>query len=306
MGGAIFVQQGGNFIVAGNLSLNENSVTGGAGGFGTGANGSAFGSGIFLQGNGTITFQPTAGETATISDVIADQTGSGGTGTNAGSWNLTKSGTGALVLSSKNNYTGTTTVNGGTLQVDGSIASSSLTMVNVGGTLGGNGTIGNTTVNGGMLAPIGTLTVRGNLVFTAASSYTVEVSPWNANRTNVIGTAALSGAKVNASFALGSYVARQYPIVNATGGVTGKFGSLVNTNLPSGFKSTLSYDANDAYLTLVVDFGSLAGLNVNQQNVGNALTNFFNVNGGIPVVFGTLTPAGLSQVSGENATATRR
>ena len=36
-----------------------------------------------------------------------------------------------------------------------------------------------------------------------------------------------------------------------TGGLGGStFGSLVNTNLPSGFKSSLSYDANNAYLNL--------------------------------------------------------
>ena len=47
------------------------------------------------------------------------------------------------------------------------------------------------------------------------------------------------------------------------------------------------------------------GLNGNQQNVGNALTNFFNSNGGIATVFGMLTPAGLTQASGEIATATQ-
>ena len=48
------------------------------------------------------------------------------------------------------------------------------------------------------------------------------------------------------------------------------------------------------------------GLNVNQQNVANALTNFFNATGGIPMVFGTLTPAGLTQVSGELATGSQQ
>ena len=78
--------------------------------------------------------------------------------------------------------------------MNGSIASSSLTTVNAGGTLGGNGTVGNTTINGGTLAPgnsIGLLTVQGNLVLTAASTYMVEVSPANADRTNVTGTATL-------------------------------------------------------------------------------------------------------------------
>ena len=106
---------------------------------------------------------------------------------------------------------------------------------------------------GGTLAPgnsIGLLTVQGNLVFTAAATYMVEVSPANADRTNVTGTATLGGATVNASFAAGTYVTKQYTIVNATGGVIGTFNALVNTNLPGGFTSSLSYDANNAYLNL--------------------------------------------------------
>ena len=49
-----------------------------------------------------------------------------------------------------------------------------------------------------------------------------------------------------------------------------------------------------------------AGLNGNQQNVANALINFFNTTGGIPLVFGALTPAGLTQVSGEIATGSQQ
>jgi uncharacterized protein with beta-barrel porin domain len=69
---------------------------------------------------------------------------------------------------------------------------------------------------------------------------------------------------------------------------------------------TLSYDPTHAYLNFALDFGVTPGLNVNQQNVGNALTNFFNANGGIPLAFAALTPAGLSQVSGETATGTQQ
>jgi len=222
---------------------------------------------------------------------------------------LSKNGDSTWTLIGNTSYGGPTTVNAGTLRVNGSIASSSLTTVNAGGTLGGNGVVGNTIINGGTLSPgnsIGTLTVQGSLVFTAPSSYMVEVSPSAADRTNVTGAATLGGATVNASFATGNYVAKQYIIVNATGGVSGTFGSLVNTNLPSSFVSSLSYDASNAYLNLDLALSRLSGLNSNQQNVANAIVGFFNSNGGIPIVFGGLTPAGLTQAAGETAVGSQQ
>ncbi|MBR1252075.1 autotransporter domain-containing protein, partial [Bradyrhizobium sp. AUGA SZCCT0169] len=224
---------------------------------------------------------------------------------------LIKTGTGTLNLAGNNIYTGNTTVDAGTLLVNGSIASSALTTVNAGATLGGTGTVGNLTIAGGTLAPgnsIGTLSVQGSLVFTAAATYLIEISPTNSDLTNVTGSATLGGATVSAIYANGAYVARRYTIVNAAGGVNGTFGSVVNTNLPAGFVSSLSYDAQNAYLDLNLTFspGFANGLNGNQTAVANALINSFNTTGGIPLVFGTLTPAGLTQVSGEAATGTQQ
>jgi outer membrane autotransporter protein len=113
---------------------------------------------------------------------------------------------------------------------------------------------------------------------------------------------------VRANFAAGSYVVRQYTIVNATGGFGGSvFGGVVNTNLSPNFRTTLSYDANNAYLNLALSFippgGGLSG---NQQNVGDALVNFFDRTGGIPLVFSELTPAALTRISGETATGTQQ
>ena len=223
---------------------------------------------------------------------------------------LDKAGSSTWTLTGTATYAGPTTVSAGTLLVNGSLASSSGLTVNAGGTLGGNGIVGNTTINnGGTLSPgnsIGLLTVQGSLVFAAASSYLVEVSPVNADRVNVTGAANLGGATVDASFAPGSYVATQYTIVHAAGGVNGTFSGPVNSNLPANFHADLSYDANNAYLNLVLNFAVPAALNGNQQNVANALTNFFNATGGIPLVFGALTPAGLTQASGEAATGTQQ
>ena len=131
-----------------------------------------------------------------------------------------KIGSSTWTLTGTSSYAGPVNVDSGTLVVNGDIGSASTITVNAGGTLGGNGIVGNTTINGGVLAPsnsTGLLAVQGSLTFTAASSYMIEVSPTNAGRTNVTGTATLGGATVNASFAAGSYVARQYTILNATG-----------------------------------------------------------------------------------------
>src|SRR6202012_3652247 len=196
------------------------------------------------------------------------------------------------------------------LEVDGSIVKSSGVMVNSSGTLSGAGTVGNTTImSGGTLAPgsvsnpTGMLTISGNLALLSGAIYMVQVTPAAAASTNVSGTATLGGATVNAAFANGSYISKQYTILTA-GSVSGTFNSLVNTDLPANFTTSLSYDPTHAYLNLVANFGS--GLNVNQQNVANALTNFFNATGGIPMVFGTLTPIGLTQASGELATGSQQ
>ena len=211
-------------------------------------------------------------------------------------------------LTGTSTFAGPVNVNGGTLSVNGDLTSASSLTVNAGGTLGGNGTVGSTTINGGTLAPgnsIGLLTVSGSLVFTAASSYLVEVSPASADRTNVTGAATLGGATVNAMFAPGTYVAKRYTILNA-GSISDTFAGPVNTNLPSGFRSSLSQDTTNVYLDLALAFTPPTGLNVNQQNVANALTNFFNSNGGIAAVYGSLTPAGLTQASGEIATGSQQ
>lgn len=221
---------------------------------------------------------------------------------------LDKLGGGTLILAGNHAYTGATTVRSGTLLVNGSIASSVLTTVEAGGTLGGNGTVGHTLIDGGALAPgnngIGTLTVQGNLALTAASRYMIDVSPASSDFTRVTGTATLGGATVQAQFAPGSYIERRYTILTADGGVNGAFSGPVATNLPTNFRTALSYDGNNAWLDLALSFRQ-DGLSINQQNVANTLADFFNNNGsgGIPLVFGALDARGLSQASGEIATA---
>ena len=320
-GSAIEVDGGGTVINTGTVrSLTSDATTTDAGIQFTGA-GSITNSGTIQSVTGGLAILFTGSATHTLSLGTGSVLGGNVQG-GAGTDNLVLTGTGSEAInrflsfetlsmqgtewSLTNNgvFSASAQVQSGILHVNGQLTSPAVT-VESGGTLAGTGTVvGAVTVDGGALAPgnsIGTLTVQGSLVFTAAASYLVEVSTASADRVNVTTTATLGGATVNASFAPGAYVAKQYTILNAGGGIAGTFNALANTNLPSGFQSSLSYDANNVYLNLALAPGPVipGGLNVNQQNVANALTNFFNTTGGIPMVFGALTPFGLTMASGE-------
>jgi autotransporter-associated beta strand protein len=91
-----------------------------------------------LQGNGGTIDLPVAGASLSLSNSVS------------GSAGLTLTGLGTLKLSGSNSYGGGTTINGGTLRANATMATGSqTTVVNAGGTLGGNGSVGAVVVNSG-------------------------------------------------------------------------------------------------------------------------------------------------------------
>jgi autotransporter-associated beta strand protein len=299
--------------------------------------GSIEGAGMYFLGSNQLTVGSNNLNT-TLSGVISDCGPSGTNCINSGATggSLVKVGTGTLTLTGTNTYTGATTVNAGTLFVNGSIANSAVT-VNSGAMLAGIGTVGATTINsGGIFAPgssPGTMTVQGNLAFQSGAIYLVQVNPSTASSTNVTagGSATLAGT-VQAAFASGSYAARTYTILSAAGGLNGTtFNTLTTSNLPAGFTASLSYTATDAILNLTATLGQpgapggpsappsgpgavgTGGLSFNQFNVANSLNNFFNNGGALPPSFvgifgltGANLASGLSQLSGEAATGAQK
>lgn len=268
--------------------------------------------GNILGNNGAVTNNGTwSGNVASNAGTITNNLTWIGTVANAGRFTNSAGATlsGLLTNSGTANNAGTLsgglTNTAGTTNNTGSIGG--VTTIS-GGTLTGNGTTANVAIAGGStFAPgapgtAGTAAVAGNLAFQSGAFYLVQVSPTAASLARVSGTVALAGT-VQANFALGSYVQKQYTILTAAGGLGGTtFAGLANTGLPQGGSDSLSYDANDVYLNLKLGLLQFTGLNANQQAVANVLTSYFNSTGGIPLGFFTVSAGGLTQLDGEAAT----
>ncbi|MGO3870677.1 MAG: autotransporter domain-containing protein [Alcaligenes sp.] len=182
---------------------------------------------------------------------------------------LHKRGSGSLELTGNNSYTGDTTVSGGRLAVNGTLASA--ITVEREGTLSGSGTVTQVD-NYGTLAPgnsVGTLTVSGDYTAHAGSVHELEVDSSGASDRLVVGgTAHIDGTLKLAGGPFRQNVA--YSFLDAANGVTGQYSHItyemafLSPTLLYGPSLSLMIKRNDTAFATFANTG-------NQKAVANAL-----------------------------------
>ncbi len=153
-----------------------------------------------------------------------------------GTGTVTQTGSGTTTLAATNGYTGATTINAGTLAVNGALNVGSAVAVNNGGTLAGTGTVGGlaTVNNGGAMSNViggTTLTLNGGLTIGSAGTETARI---NVVPNTVTPATAPILVGSSATFSLGG--AAQGTTVNVFGGglVAGQTYGLVAYTGPIG------------------------------------------------------------------------
>ena len=275
----------GNNTYTGGTTINGGTLELGNGG----TSGSIVGN---VTDNGTLAFDRS--DILTFSGLIS---GTGG---------VEQIGTGTTVLTAANTYTGPTTVNGGTLEVDGSIASVE-TLINSGGVLTGSGSILGNVVNNGMLtgsesiggnvvnngvltgsesirgnvvnngivspgSPIGTLTISGNYIQNSGGTLRIGVggtAPGQFSLLAVGGHATLGGTlQIVPINGFQLAVGNKLTFLTATGGVSGNFSTIQNP-----FPSSTAVEAQFVLLPDAVEIEGTQGSFVSIiQSLGPVVT----------------------------------
>ena len=238
--------------LTGQLSGGQLNVVGGAGRLvltGTNTYGATtVAAGNVLQvGNGGTTGTLGTGNVFNNGALVFDRAGSLTVGGEiSGSGALVKRGSGTLTLSGTNDYSGLTSIDGGTLLVTGSVAGA--VNVNTGGTLGGTGSIGGAVRinNDGTLSvglSPGTMTFA-SLALEAGSTSIFELGeagvvggPTN-DLVNVMGELALNGGTIRIQRGPG-FSGGQYTLFTF-GSLTGALGNMTFDPIGGGFIGNLA------------------------------------------------------------------
>ncbi|MGB3394499.1 MAG: autotransporter domain-containing protein [Stenotrophomonas sp.] len=197
-------------------------------------------------------------------------------------------------------------VNQGVAMINGTL-SGGRTVVGAAGTLGGSGTLGDLEVSG-TLSPgnsIGTLTVTGDYVQKAGSTYLVELlPPSSSDVVNVAGSASIEGGTLKLVQAGGNFLlGQQYTLLTAAGGLSGAFTALDASGVSPFLKPTAIFSANA--LQLAIERGQAlasAANSANQKAVAGAADGLADSSAllqHLVLLSADQAPAAFDQLSGE-------
>ena len=186
---------------------------------------------------------------------------------------FSKAGAGMLTLTGDNAYKGGTTITGGILRVDGSIADSRLLTIGAQATLQGIGTVGTTEV-AGVLSPgnsVGTLTVAGGFELLSGSTYLYEIdAAQNGDLVVVKGDATIgSGVIFQLSAEDGVFLNQPYQLLDVSGSLNGTFERL-HTNYTF---IDLDFVATDSDLGVAIERNDVSMASFAQTNNQRAVAN---------------------------------
>ncbi|WP_281413583.1 autotransporter domain-containing protein [Microvirga antarctica] len=318
-GGAIFVQTGSSLSIAGNLNIKGGSVVAGAGGTGA-TDGKAYGSGLFLDGNGSLALSTSSGQTQTIRDDIADQYGFGGTG----KWSIVKNGDGTTVLTGHNAYSGGTLVNAGVLRgnaagIPGHIVNNANLAFDQAvdatrtGDISGSGSLtkagagiltqrgattysGSTTVNGGVLLLTSPLTASSGIVLNGGALGATGGGKLTLNQPVTLGSVDGSGfyATPGTNLAVRGIVGGGRLTKSGGGDVTlGGANTFTGLSIAGGvLRFTSPNNLGDATGDILINGGSLGTTSRAATNMAVNRTLLLLGNGGVDVPQGSLDWSG--------------
>ncbi|RYD20667.1 MAG: hypothetical protein EOP88_14190, partial [Verrucomicrobiaceae bacterium] len=177
--------------------------------------------------------------------------------------NLTKVGTGKLILAGSHPYTGTTAVNAGTLVLNGNLTGNGAVMVNSGGTLAGTGLSGGavTVASGGVLAPGsgngGVLTVSAPLTLQGGSVLQMALGTSSGRIAANGGIVTSGGVRVDVT-ELPGFGPGSYPLITGTGSASES--DFILGPVPAGYVYDLDLGGNTLSLNVSAPPASPEGL----------------------------------------------
>lgn len=207
----------------------------------------------------------------------------------SGSGNVAQNGSGVVSMSASNSYAGPTTINNGSLIVDGALAGGGSVSGAAGTILGGNGTIAGAVSAAGQISPgdpnfVGTLTVSNNVTLSSGGSMKFDLN--NADTTpgsgvndllQIEGNLTLNNNIIDVNILGIPSVGANYKVISYSGTLSGSFNPTV-----IGTHYTATIDSTSTLGSIFVDItgGSGASLKWDSTSSGvwdSGTSNWFNL-----------------------------